>query len=111
LGNPAWRADALEQARQALAIEPDPPFIRGTLAYALLENGKAVEAIAILDSFDDKKTSPQGKASNLCVRAIAEARLGHTYASTRHVHDAEMLDPACELLDRARAELAPVPRT
>jgi hypothetical protein len=111
LGNPAWRADALERAQQAFGIEPDPPFIRGTLAYALVENGKPIEGIAMLDSFDDKKTTPQGRASNLCVRAIAEARLGQTDASTRHVHDAEALDSACELLDRTRAELAPIPRT
>jgi len=111
VGDPAWRADALGRAQQALEIEPDPPFIRGTLAYALLENGKPVEALAVLDSFDDTKTSPGGKASNLCVRAIAEARLGQTEASRRHVHDAEALDAACELLDRTRAELTLIPRT
>ena len=110
LGNPAWRADALVRAQQAFAIEPDPPFIRGTLAYALVENGRPMEGIAMLDTFDDKKTTPKGRASNLCVRAIAEARLGQTDASTRHVHDAEALDSACELLDRARAELTVVPR-
>jgi hypothetical protein len=111
VGDLSWKADALERAQQAFAIEPDPPFIRGTLAYALVENGKPIEGIAMLDSFDDKKTSPKGRASNLCVRAIAEARLGQADASTRHVHDAEALDPACELLDRTRAELAPIPRT
>jgi hypothetical protein len=111
VGDPSWRRDALERAQQAFSIEPDPPFIRGTLAYALVENGKPIEGIAMLDSFDDKKTSPQGRASNLCVRAIAEARLGQTDAWTRHVHDAEALDSACELLDRTRAELAPIPRT
>jgi Zn-dependent protease len=110
VGDPAWRADALERAQQALAIEPDPPFIRGTLAYALVENGKPVEGLAALDSFDDAKTSPGGKASNLCVRAIAEARLGESEASARHLRDAQVLDPACELLDRARAELAVAPR-
>jgi hypothetical protein len=110
LGNPAWRADALERAQQAIAIEPDTSFIRGTLAYALLENGKPAEAIATLDSFDNMKISPQGRASNLCVRAMSEARLGHTDDSARHVHDAEALDPACELLDRARADLATAPR-
>jgi hypothetical protein len=111
VGDPSWKADALERAQQAFAIEPDPPFIRGTLAYALVENGRPVEGIAMLDSFDDTKTTPKGRASNLCVRAIAEARLGQTDASTRHVHDVEALDPACELLERARAELAPTPRT
>lgn len=111
LGNPAWRADALERAQQAIAIEPDAPFIRSTLAYALLENGKPVEAIATLGSFDDMKTSPQGRASNLCVRAMSEARLGQTEASASHLRDVEALDPSCELLDRARAELALTPRT
>jgi Zn-dependent protease len=106
VGDPAWRADALERVQQALAIEPDPPFIRGTLAYALVENGKPVEGLAALDSFDDTKTSPGGQASNLCVRAIAEARLGQSEAAARHLRDAQALDPACELLDRARAEQA-----
>jgi hypothetical protein len=111
VGDPAWRADALERAQQAFAIEPDPPFIRGTLAYALLENGKPAEALAALDSFDDTKTSTRGQALRLCVRAIAEARLGRADASARHLRDAETLDPACELLVRTRAELAVAPRT
>ena len=111
VGDPAWRADALERAQQAFAIEPDPPFIRGTLAYALLENGKPAEALAALDSFDDTKTSTRGQALRLCVRAIAEARLGRAEASARHSRDAETLDPACELLVRTRAELAAAPRT
>jgi tetratricopeptide (TPR) repeat protein len=111
VGDPAWKADALERVQQALAIEPDPPYVRSTLAYALLETGKPVEALAALDGFDDTKTSSQGQASNLCLRAIAEARLGQTEASTRHIHDAEALDPEGELLERARAELALTRRT
>jgi predicted Zn-dependent protease len=110
LGNPAWRVDALERAQQAIAIEPDTWFIRGTFAYALLENGNPVEAIATLDSFDNTKASPQGRASNLCVRAMSEARLGRIDDSASHLHDAETLDPANELLDRARVELATAPR-
>jgi hypothetical protein len=109
-GDPAWRADALERVQQALVIEPEVSALRGTLAFALLETGRVVEAVAALDSFDDSSTPPAGQASNLCLRAMAAARLGDKATSARHVREAERLDPACELLERARAELElPIP--
>jgi tetratricopeptide (TPR) repeat protein len=104
LGNPELRLDALDRAQEAVQIEPDQTAFLGTLAFALLENGKPAESLAALDGFDDSKTRPDGQASHLCQRAMAEARLGDMAAAARHVREAEALDPENELLDRARAE-------
>jgi hypothetical protein len=102
-GNPDWTDEALKHAQGAVEAEPNVAEFRGTLAFALLETGKPGDAMAALDGIDDSSMAPRSRASNLCVRALVEANLGDTEASTRHAREAEAIDPACELLSRARA--------
>ena len=101
-GHREWTEEALKEVQEASEAEPDLAEFQGTLAFALVETGKPREALAALDGIDDTSREPRGRALHLCLRALAEARLGNIEQSTRHVHEAEMLDPAGELLSRAR---------
>jgi hypothetical protein len=103
----ALRAEALDQARYAVGVKPDNISFRGTLAFALLENGSPAEAVPMLESIIPQQTRPRSRALDLCVLAMCRARLGQPEAALTNVDAAAQADPRCTLLSRARAELSP----
>jgi hypothetical protein len=104
-GDPAYRAEALEQARFAVAYKPDNPSFVGTLAFALLENGSPAEAVPMLESIIPKQVRPRSRSLDLCVLAMCQARLDQPDAAAASLQAALDGDPKCVLLSRARAEL------
>lgn len=103
---PALRAESLEQARYAVGVKPDNISFQGTLAFALLENGSPAEAATMLESIIPQQTRPRARASDLCVLAMCQARLGQGDAAVKNVDAAAAADPKCALLAIARAELS-----
>ena len=110
-GDPTLRASALELAKGAMAIEPDRPSIKGTYAFALLDNGSPAEAAALLESAAPAQVRPRDRATDLCLLAICQARLHQLVAAAKNLQAARDADPKCALLARAEQELAAVPTT
>jgi len=110
-GDPTLRASALELAKGAMAIQPDRPSIKGTYAFALLENGSPAEAAALLESAEPAQVRPRDRATDLCLLAICQARLHQLEAAAKNLQAARDADPKCALLSRAEQELAAVPTT
>ena len=104
-GDPALSAQALELARAARDFQPDRPAFVGTYAFALLENGSAAEAAALLEPVAATHPRPRDRASDLCLLAICNARLHKPEAAAQNVQAARDADPRCALLERAQAEL------
>lgn len=103
--DPSLHAEALEQSGAALAIKPDQPAFIGTRAFALLENGSAAEAAAILEPTARTHPRPQDRASDLCVLAMCRARLQQPEEAINYLAAAREADPECPLLPRAEVEL------
>jgi hypothetical protein len=89
-----------------VSFKPDQIAFIGTHAFALLENGSPAEAASTLESIIPKHTRPRSRAYDLCVLAMCRARLGQRDAAEKHMAEAVAADPKCQLLARARAELA-----
>ena len=107
--DPALRPEALERSRAAVAVLPDLPSVQGTFAFALLENGEVAEAAALLEKVLPQQTRPRDRALQLCLLAMCRSRLGDAAAASRHLEEVERIDPACTLLERARADLTSSP--
>ena len=104
-GDVDLRGDALERSAAAVAALPDQPSLLGTHAFALLENGRAAEAAAILEGVVARQPRPRDRALELCLLAMCRTRLGDADAGRAHLAAAEAIDPECALLARARAEI------
>ena len=105
-GEPGLRAEALEKSRAAHEHQPDRVAYTGTYAFALLETGSPAEAADLLDPTAMSHPRPRDRALDLCLLAICRARLHQVDAATQHLQAAEAADPRCQLLDRARTEIA-----
>src|SRR4029077_8300635 len=108
-GDPALRASALELAKGAMAIQPDRPSIKGTYAFALLDNGSPAQAAALLESAAPAQLRPRDRATDLCLLAICQARLHQLEAGAKNLQAARDADPKCALLARAQQEWTAVP--
>jgi Zn-dependent protease len=105
-GDPTLSAHALELARAAVGFDPERLAYKGTLAFALMENGSVAEAAALLEPVASTHPRPRDRALDLCLLAICNARLHQSEAAAKHLEAAEAADSRCQLLDRARAEIA-----
>ena len=108
-GDSRLAADALERARAADAVLPDVLSVRGTLGFALLENGAPREAAEILERTMPQQSRARDRALELCLLAMCRARLNEIDLAKAHVEKAERIDPSCALLERARREIAGSP--
>ena len=104
-GEPTLRAEALEQARAAIAFKSDRPAFIGTYAFALLENGSPAEAAALLEPIAATHPRPRDRASDPCLLAMCYSRLGKPEDAARNLQAARDADPKCALLERALSEL------
>jgi Peptidase family M50/Clp amino terminal domain, pathogenicity island component len=104
-GDPTLWAEALELSRAAVGFEPERLAFKGTLAFALMENGSVTEAAALLEPVASNHPRPRDRALDLCLLAICNARLDDSEAAARNLRAAETVDPHCPLLERARAEI------
>jgi Zn-dependent protease len=107
-GDPSLRAEALDQSRAALTLQPDQPSFVGTHAFALLENGSPAEAVALLEPTARTHPRPQDRALDICLLAISRARLDQTEAAVKDLAAAREADPKCALLSRAELEIEKV---
>jgi thioredoxin-like negative regulator of GroEL len=89
-----------------VAVEPDRLAFKGTLAFALMENGSVAEAAALLEPVASTHPRPRDRALDLCLLAICNARLHDSEAAAKHLEAAAAADSRCQLLERARAEIA-----
>lgn len=105
-GDPALPAEALELSRAAVEFKADQPSFKGTYAFALMETGSISEAAALLAPIASTHPRPRDRALDLCLLAICHARLHDPKAAAEDLQAAEAADPRCELLRRARAEIA-----
>ena len=104
--DPTLRAEALELSRAAVAFEPERLAFKGTLAFALMENGSAAEAAALLEPVASSHPRPRDRALDLCLLTICNTRLHDPEAAAKNLRAAEVADPRCPLLERARSEIA-----
>ena len=105
-GDRALAAEALELSRAAVEFKPGLPSYTGTYAFALLENGSAAEAAALLEPVASTQPRPRDRALDFCVLAMCHARLHDHEGAKKALQVAEAADPRCQLLERARAEVA-----
>lgn len=114
LNNAAWaalmsdhaelRAEALALSGRAVQLDPQTSAVRGTHAFALIENGQPHEGVVLIVPLVAKAV-PENKATQECVLAIGLARLGMLDDACRYAEDAARLDPEEQLLPRAQAAL------
>lgn len=121
LNNAAWaalmsdrddlRPEALVLSERAVQLDPQTSAVRGTRAFALIENGQPHDGVVLIAPLVAKAV-PEYKATQECVLAIGLARLGMVADARRYCDDAARLDPDEHLLPRAAAavssSLAPV---
>ena len=104
-GDPSYRSEALERSRAALAVLPDQIAFKATHAFAVLENGAPDEAARVIESLLEKQYRPRNRALDLCVLAMCQARLGRRDAAEKSLAEATQVNPKCQLLARATAEV------
>ncbi len=101
--------EALELAERAAAKIPDQPYVRGTLAFASIENGRVSEGVDILVTDSVQGEDDWGTASRTCVLAISVARLGNRPYAEVLLHAAEQLEPRSGLPARVREAITKEP--
>ena len=109
LGDPASFAEADAFSAAAFAAHPElTPFV-GTRGAVLVRLGRAAEALPLLQRAAAVPTPERSQAYNRASLASALAMLGRTAEARRELDDARRLNPACELLDAAEADLRAAP--
>ena len=101
--------DALELAERAAAKLPGERYVRGTLAFALIENGRIGEGVDMLVTDSIQGEEDWGTAARACVLAIGVARLGHRPYAEVLLNLAEQLGGPSALLARVAAEISKAP--
>ena len=112
----AWIACAVEWADKSpddtltvpKAIEAEPQtavyigMIRGTLAFALIENNDVRAGLALIQEvLANEQPGPQTLALRLCVQAIGLALAGDPVRARSLIAQARKVDPRCQLLPAA----------
>ncbi len=96
---------ALDLAQRAAAKVPNQRYVRGTLAFALIENGRVSEGVDILVADSVQGEDDGGTASRACVLAIGVARLSNRPYAEVLLNVAEELEPRSALATRVREEI------
>ena len=105
-GDPALLEEALmasEEAERRLAWHP---AVKETRGYALIEAGRVEEGRARAHRAYEVHTDRHDRATAACVAAIGATRGGDIGEARSMLVAARRLDPDCDLLDRAVAEMA-----
>jgi tetratricopeptide (TPR) repeat protein len=104
-GDPALLDEALtasEEAERRLAWHP---AVKNTRGYALIESGRVEEGLVRVRRAYEAHTDRRDRAATACVAAIGAMRKGDVGAARSMLVAARRLDPGCELLERAAAEV------
>jgi hypothetical protein len=104
-GDPALLDEALmasEEAERRLAWHPAVKHARG---YALIESGRVEEGLIRVRRAYDVHTDRRDRAATACVAAIGAMRNGDVAGGRSMLVAARRLDPGCDLLERAAAEV------
>ena len=107
-GDPTLLDEALvasEEAERRLAWHP---AVKGTRGYALIESGRIEEGLTRVRRAYEAHTDRRDRATTLCVAAIGAMRIGDVAGGRSMLVAARRLDPACDLLERATAEVEAV---
>ena len=97
---------ALEAARSMDALPEGnrTDSVRGTLAFAMILNGRAAEGVELIEGLLDLGPEIPGlRAVRLCILAIGLAHLGQRERARQVLDQAFTADARCSLLPRARA--------
>jgi hypothetical protein len=97
--------DALALAKRAAAKIPEGRHIRGTLAFALIENGRIEEGVDTLVLDSVQGDDDYGTAARACILALGVARLGNRPYAEVLLNVAEQLEPPSGLRARVREEI------
>ncbi len=109
VGDPASLAEADAFSAAAFAAHPElTPFV-GTRGAVLVRLGRAAEALPLLQRAAAAPTPNRSQAYNRASLASALAMLGRTAEARRELDEARRMNPACELLDAAEADLRAAP--
>lgn len=104
-GDPELLAEALmasEEAERQLAWHPAVKNARG---YALIESGRIEEGLVRVRRAYEAHTDRRDRAATACVAAIGAMRSGDVDGGRSMLVTARHLDPDCDLLGRAAAEV------
>jgi hypothetical protein len=93
---------ASEQAERCLAWHP---AIKGTRGYALILSGQIGAGLALVHRALEDHGERSDRALTASIAAIGAARLGDIEGGRAMLRTAQRLDPDCQLLGRAAAEL------
>jgi bifunctional DNase/RNase len=106
IGDHARFAEALLLAQRAVEKLPNDPNIHGTHAFALIENGLPAEGVEELNSVGVQGWDDWTTAARASVLALGVARTGNRMYAEILVEIAQQLQPAPNLVTRAREEIA-----
>ena len=104
-GDPTLLDEALtasEEAERRLAWHPAVKNARG---YALIESGRVEEGLIRVRRAYEVHTDRRDRATTACVAAIGAMRNGDVAEGRSMLIAARRLDPGCDLLERAAAEV------
>jgi len=104
-GDPALLDEALvasEEAERRLAWHP---AVKSTRGYALIESGRVEEGLARVHRAYEAHTDRRDRATSACIASIGAMRRGDVAEARSMLVTARRLDPACDLLERAAAEV------
>jgi bifunctional DNase/RNase len=109
IGNADRFGEALDLAQRAAAKLPNERYVRGTLAFALIENGRIGAGVDILVGDSIQGEDDGGTAARACVLAIGVARLGRRPYAEVLLNLAEQLGGPSTLLARVGDEISKAP--
>jgi peptidase M50-like protein/tetratricopeptide repeat protein len=107
IGDSALLEEADQLSEQALTELPWIPAVKGTRGSVLVELGRSDEGVSLLQQAHRENASPSNRALNACYLATAMATQGDLPSAREFVTEAERLDPACPLLERAGSLCSP----
>jgi hypothetical protein len=91
-----------EEAERRLAWHPAVKRARG---YALIESGRVEEGLTRVRRAYEAHTDRRDRALSACIAAIGAMRGGDIATGRSMLMTARRLDPECDLLERAAAEV------
>ena len=90
-------------------VLPEVPAVAGTRGAVLLRLRRAAEALPLLSFAENGATSKRNLAYSKALMAGALAAVGRGDEARRKLAEARQLDPACDLIPRAEADIAAGP--
>ena len=111
IGDPANLAEADAYSEAALAAHPELSAFVGTRGAVLARLGRASEALPLLRRAAAAAVPGRSQAFNRASLASALAMLGRTAEARRELDEARRMNPECELLEPAEADLRSAPAT